>query len=55
MNIHFLLLKEHYRMQKNISPPDGDYFFVLGMIVNFQGSTIDGKTTALQSHHANFF
>ena len=50
MNIHFLLLREHYRLQKGNSPPDGDYFFVLGMIANFREETENGVTAVLKTH-----
>ena len=50
MNIHFLLLREHYRLQKNNSPRDGDYFFVLGMIANFREEKRNGVTAVLKTH-----
>ena len=43
MDIHFLLLKEHYRLQKDTLPPTGDYFFMLGMIADLSSQTLHTK------------
>ena len=48
MDIHFLLLKEHYRLQKNTLPPTDDYFFMLGMIADFQTKNLFSKKAMIQ-------